>query len=86
MVLRTALANLWFVTIHPFDDANGLIARAFADWARTLGEQPAALLQHVRTDLSRADRLLQHSRDNAEGNAERHAVDGMASRVPRTRV
>ena len=31
-VLRAALAHLWFVTIHPFDDGNGRIARAIADW------------------------------------------------------
>lgn len=30
-VLRAALAHLWFVTIHPFDDGNGRIARAIAD-------------------------------------------------------
>jgi Fic family protein len=27
MVLRAALAHLWFVTIHPFDDGNGRIAQ-----------------------------------------------------------
>lgn len=30
-VLRAALGHLWFVTIHPFDDGNGRIARAIAD-------------------------------------------------------
>ena len=32
LVLKAALAHLWFVTIHPFDDGNGRIARAIADW------------------------------------------------------
>jgi Fic family protein len=32
-VLKAALAHLWFVTIHPFDDGNGRIARAIADLA-----------------------------------------------------
>lgn len=30
-LLKTAIAHLWFVTLHPFDDGNGRIARAIAD-------------------------------------------------------
>ena len=30
-VLKAALAHLWFVTVHPFEDGNGRIARAIAD-------------------------------------------------------
>ena len=30
-VLRAARSHLWFVTVHPFDDGNGRIARAIAD-------------------------------------------------------
>ena len=30
-VLKSALAHFWFVSIHPFDDGNGRIARAIAD-------------------------------------------------------
>jgi Fic family protein len=30
-VLKSALAHLWFVTLHPFDDGNGRIARAISD-------------------------------------------------------
>lgn len=37
-VLRAALAHLWFVTIHPFDDGNGRIARAIADMALARSE------------------------------------------------
>ncbi|MEE3045486.1 MAG: Fic family protein [Pseudomonadota bacterium] len=32
-VIRAAIAHFWFVTIHPFDDGNGRIARAIADLA-----------------------------------------------------
>ncbi|OYT17160.1 MAG: cell filamentation protein Fic [Bacteroidetes bacterium 4572_77] len=31
LVLKAAIAHLWFVTIHPFDDGNGRITRAIAD-------------------------------------------------------
>jgi len=32
-VLRAAVAHLWFLTVHPFDDGNGRIGRAIADMA-----------------------------------------------------
>jgi len=32
-VIHAALAHFWFVTIHPFEDGNGRIARAIADMA-----------------------------------------------------
>lgn len=38
-VLKAALAHLWFVTVHPFDDGNGRIARAIADMALARSEQ-----------------------------------------------
>lgn len=31
LVLKAGIAHLWFVTIHPFDDGNGRMARAIAD-------------------------------------------------------
>jgi Fic family protein len=37
-VLKAGLAHLWFVTIHPFDDGNGRIARAVADMALARSE------------------------------------------------
>jgi len=32
-VIRAGIAHLWFVTIHPFEDGNGRIARAIGDMA-----------------------------------------------------
>jgi len=37
-VLKAGLAHLWFVTIHPFDDGNGRIARTIADMALARSE------------------------------------------------
>jgi Fic family protein len=57
MVLRAALAHLWFVTIHPFDDGNGRIARAIADWMLARSERSpqrfysmSAQIRHERND------------------------------------
>jgi Fic family protein len=38
-VLKAAMAHFWFVTIHPFDDGNGRIARAIADLELARSEQ-----------------------------------------------
>ncbi len=32
-LIKAAIAHLWFVTIHPYDDGNGRIARAITDLA-----------------------------------------------------
>ncbi len=37
-VLAASLAHLWFVTIHPFEDGNGRIARAICDMALARSE------------------------------------------------
>lgn len=37
-VLKAAQAHLWFVTVHPFADGNGRIARAIADMALARSE------------------------------------------------
>ena len=37
-VLAAGIAHLWFVTVHPFDDGNGRIARAIADLALSRSE------------------------------------------------
>ena len=38
-LLAAGLAHLWFVTIHPFDDGNGRIARAIADMVLARSEK-----------------------------------------------
>ncbi|MGJ0532738.1 Fic family protein [Methylocystis sp.] len=38
-VIKAGIAHLWFVTIHPFEDGNGRIARAVADLALERSEE-----------------------------------------------
>nr|WP_202802419.1 Fic family protein [Oceanibaculum indicum] len=38
-VIKAGIAHLWFVTIHPFEDGNGRIARAIADMQLARSEQ-----------------------------------------------
>jgi len=39
LLLRAGIAHLWFVTVHPFEDGNGRIARAIADMTLARSEQ-----------------------------------------------
>nr|WP_244151956.1 Fic family protein [Rodentibacter myodis] len=55
--IKAALAHLWFLTLHPFEDGNGRIARAIADYLLAKSENNAlrfyslsAQIQKVRSD------------------------------------
>ena len=54
-VLKAAIAHLWFVTIHPFDDGNGRIARAIADMALARSEGSAQRFYSMSAQI-RAER------------------------------
>jgi Fic family protein len=56
-VLRTALAHLWFVTIHPLEDGNGRIARAISDMilARFEGERQRFVSMSAQIHRERGD-------------------------------
>ena len=50
-VLRAALAHLWFVTIHPFDDGNGRFARAIADLTLARSENSPQRFYSMSTQI-----------------------------------
>jgi Fic family protein len=50
-VLKAALSHLWFVTIHPFDDGNGRIARAIADMALARSERSSQRFYSMSTQI-----------------------------------
>jgi Fic family protein len=51
LVLKAGLAHLWFVTIHPFDDGNGRIARAIADMVLGRSENSAQRFYSMSTQI-----------------------------------
>jgi len=51
LILRAGIAHLWFVTIHPFDDGNGRIARAIADMALARSEKIAQRFYSTSTQI-----------------------------------
>jgi Fic family protein len=64
-VLKAALAHLWFVTIHPFADGNGRIARAIADMSLARSEESAnrfySMSAQIRNERNAYYDILEHT-------------------------
>lgn len=52
-VIKAGLAHLWFVTIHPFEDGNGRIARAVGDMALARAERSAQRYYSLSAQIQR---------------------------------
>lgn len=50
-LLRAGITHLWFVTLHPFDDGNGRIARALTDLALAQAEHHSVRFYAVATAI-----------------------------------
>ena len=64
-VLKAALAHLWLVTIHPFDDGNGRVARAVADMALARSEDSSqrfySMSSQIRQERSAYYEILERT-------------------------
>ena len=64
-LLFAGLAHLWYVTIHPFEDGNGRIARAIADMALARGEGSSkrsySMSAQIRRELEIYYDTLEHT-------------------------
>jgi len=70
-VVKSSLAHLWFVTVHPFDDGNGRIARAIADLALARSENSSQRFYSMSAQIRRErsayyDHLEQAQRGTTE--------------------
>jgi Fic family protein len=70
LVMKAGLAHLWFVSIHPFDDGNGRIARAIADMALARSENSPQRFYSMSTQI-------QHERNAYYEILERTQKAGM---------
>src|SRR3972149_2936529 len=52
-VVKAGLSHLWFVTLHPFDDGNGRIARAIADVALARSENSSQRYYSMSAQIRR---------------------------------
>ncbi|MDI9334209.1 MAG: Fic family protein [Cytophagales bacterium] len=75
--IQAGLAHLWFVTLHPFDDGNGRIARAVGDMALARAEASphrfyslSAQIQRERSDYYSILERTQKSGNDAEDGTD----------------
>jgi len=88
-VVKASMAHLWFVTIHPFDDGNGRIARAIADMSLARSENSAQRFYSMSAQIRRERRAYYDHLEQAQRgtlditnwmawflNCLGHAIDG----------
>lgn len=72
-VIKAAIAHLWFVTIHPFDDGNGRMARAITDMLLARSDESkqrfysmSAQINKERKKYYEALEKVQHNTENSD--------------------
>lgn len=65
LVIIAAIAHLWFVTIHPFDDGNGRIARALTDMMLARSDRSTqrfySMSAHIRIERKHYYEILERT-------------------------
>ncbi|HUO92564.1 MAG TPA: Fic family protein [Rhizomicrobium sp.] len=70
-VLKAAIAHLWFVTIHPFEDGNGRIARAIADMMLARSEKSAQRFYSISAQIRKErGKYYDHLEEAQKGDLE----------------
>ena len=70
-VLKAAIAHLWFVTIHPFDDGNGRIGRAVMDMMLSRADQSPLRFYSLSSQLLKSrNTYYQILEDTQKGNGD----------------
>lgn len=59
-IVKAAIAHLWFVTLHPFDDGNGRISRAIADMALAKAENISNRFYSMSTQIRKDRKSYYH--------------------------
>ena len=52
-VIRSAVAHLWFVSIHPFEDGNGRLARILSDMLLARGEKSEFRFYNISSQINK---------------------------------
>jgi Fic family protein len=65
-VIKAAIAHFWFVTIHPFEDGNGRIARAIAEMQLAKADQMAQRFYSMSSQIQQEKKTYYHQLESAQ--------------------
>lgn len=81
-IIRAALAHLWFITLHPFEDGNGRVARALADRALAQSEQSSIRFYSLSSAIEKNRKGYYHILETTQGVKTTSQIEqGQASDV-----
>lgn len=70
-IIRSAIAHLWFVSIHPFEDGNGRLARILGDMYLARGDKSRFRFYNMSSEINRDKKhyyeVLEHTQ-RGDGN------------------
>src|SRR5258706_13589138 len=71
-VIKAAIAHLWFVTVHPFEDGNGRIARTISDMQLARSENSRqrfySMSAHIRNERNGYYQILERTQKASTGD------------------
>lgn len=69
-VLKAGIAHLWFVTIHPFEDGNGRIARAITDMQLARADSSAQRFYSMSVQIRKERNAYYEALEKIQKNAD----------------
>jgi Fic family protein len=69
-IIKTAIAHLWFVTIHPFDDGNGRIARTISDMLLARSDESKQRFYSMSAQILKERNKYYHALEKIQHHAD----------------
>lgn len=65
-IIRAGIAHFWFVTLHPFDDGNGRLARVITDMAMAQDENTSRRAYSLSSQIAASRKAYYSALENAQ--------------------
>lgn len=69
-IIKAAISHLWFVTIHPFDDGNGRIARTITDMLLARSDESKKRFYSMSAQINKERKQYYQALEKVQHNSE----------------